>query len=54
MSVAKLKKQFYFSAARYFRFFANLVYKRWKPRVIAVTGSAGKTTMLNMLEDEIG
>ena len=54
MSVAKLKKRFYFSVARYFRFFANMVLRRWHPRIIAVTGSAGKTTMMMMLEHEIG
>ncbi|MBQ6375800.1 hypothetical protein IJJ37_02645 [Candidatus Saccharibacteria bacterium] len=54
MSASQLKKRFYFVAAKYFRFFANLVLRRWKPRVIAVTGSAGKTTMLDMLEHEIG
>lgn len=54
MSVSKIKKRFYFVAAGYFRFFANIAFRRWKPRVIAVTGSAGKTTMLNMLEHEIG
>lgn len=54
MSVAKFKKRFYFVVARYFRHCANLVLKRWKPRIIAVTGSAGKTTMMMMLEHEIG
>ena len=54
MSVAKLKKRFYFVAARYFRHFANRAFKRWNPRVIAVTGSAGKTTIMVMLEHEIG
>lgn len=54
MSVSKLKKRLYFVAARYFRFFANIAFKRWSPRVIAVTGSAGKTTMLSMLEHEMG
>lgn len=54
MSVADLKKKFYFSAARYFQHFANKVLRRWKPRIIAVTGSAGKTTMMMMLEHEIG
>lgn len=54
MSVSDLKKRFYFLAARYFRYFANMVFKRWRPRVIAVTGSAGKTTMMMMLEHEIG
>lgn len=54
MSVSKLKKRFYFVAAKYFRFFADRVLKRWQPRVIAVTGSAGKTTLLNILEYEMG
>ena len=54
MIVAKFKKRFYFVVARYFRHFADKVYKRWNPRVIAVTGSAGKTTMLNLIEHEMG
>ena len=54
MSMAKLKKRFYFAGARYFRFFANQVLQRWSPRIIAITGSAGKTTMLNLVENEIG
>lgn len=49
----KLKKRFYFVAARYFRFFANRAFKRWNPRVIALTGSVGKTTMLHLLEYEL-
>ena len=28
--------------------------RRWHPRIIAVTGSAGKTTMMDLLEHEIG
>ena len=54
MTVAKIKKRLYFSVANYFSFFAVRVLKRWNPRVIAVTGSAGKTTMMTMLEHEIG
>ncbi|MBR2836989.1 hypothetical protein IKE79_01375 [Candidatus Saccharibacteria bacterium] len=54
MSAAQLKKRFYFAAARYFQHFARRAYRRWHPRVIAVTGSAGKTTMLKMLEHEMG
>lgn len=50
----RFKKRFYFVAAGYFRFFANFSLKRWHPRIIAVTGSAGKTTMLNMIEFELG
>lgn len=52
--MASFKKRFYFVAAKYFRHFANRAFKRWNPRVIAVTGSAGKTTMMTMLEHEIG
>ena len=52
--MAKIKKRLYFTVARYFQFFANMALKRWQPRVIAITGSAGKTTVLNMLEHEIG
>lgn len=54
MSVSELKKKLYFKVAAYFRYFASKAFKRWHPRVIAVTGSAGKTTMLSMLEHEIG
>ena len=50
----KFKKRFYFVFAGYFRRLANRVYKRWNPRVIAITGSAGKTTMLNLVEHEMG
>lgn len=48
--IARLKKQLYLFVAAYFRFWANLSLKRWKPRVIAVTGSVGKTTMLRLVE----
>lgn len=54
MSFSKFKKRFYFRAARYFQFFANRVLKRWNPRIIAITGSAGKTTMLHLIEHEMG
>ena len=54
MTLNKLKKRFYFRAARYFRHFADRAFKRWHPRVIAVTGSAGKTTVMKMIEHEMG
>ncbi|MBQ3474206.1 hypothetical protein IJH24_02150 [Candidatus Saccharibacteria bacterium] len=54
MSFSKLKKRFYFVAAKYFRHFADKAFRRWNPRVIAITGSAGKTTMMTMVEHEIG
>ena len=50
---AKFKKKFYFVAAGYFRFFANHTLKRWNPRIIAITGSVGKTTMLHLIETEL-
>ena len=49
----RLKKKFYFLAANYFRFFANISLRRWKPRIIAITGSVGKTTMLNLVESTL-
>ena len=52
--IGRLKKRFYFIVAGYFRFFANFSLKRWNPRVIALTGSAGKTTMLHLVEFELG
>ena len=52
--IANLKKKFYFVAAGYFKFFANISLKRWHPRVIIITGSAGKTTMLNLVESQLG
>lgn len=48
------KRKFYFVVARYFQFWANFSLRRWHPRVIAVTGSVGKTTMLHLLELELG
>lgn len=51
---ASLKKRLYFVAASYFRFFANISLRRWHPRIFVITGSAGKTTMLHLLEHELG
>ncbi len=50
---ARFKKKFYFVAAGYFRFFAKHALNRWNPRIIAITGSVGKTTMLHMMEYEL-
>ena len=52
--VMRFKKRFYFVAAHYFRFFANFSLRRWSPRIFAITGSAGKTTMLHLVEFELG
>lgn len=51
---SKIKKRLYFLVASYFRFFANISLKKWSPRIIAITGSVGKTTMLNLLEVQLG
>lgn len=54
ISVASVKKRLYLVVARYFRFWAHISFRRWHPRVIAVTGSVGKTTMLHLLECQLG
>jgi len=48
------KDTFYFVAAGYFRFWARISLERWQPRVIVVTGSSGKTTLLHLLEAQLG
>lgn len=52
--VHKAKKALYIFVAKYFRFWANISLKRWHPRIIAVTGSVGKTTMLHLMETQLG
>ena len=49
-----LKKRLYFVVAAYFAFWAKFVLRRWRPRVIIVTGSSGKTTVLHMVEAQLG
>lgn len=50
----KLKKGFYFPLANYFRFFAKIRLRSWNPYIIVITGSSGKTTLLHLLESQIG
>jgi len=45
----KLKRKLYLIVARWFWLFAMRSFKRWNPRVIMITGSVGKTTLLNLL-----
>lgn len=52
--VSELKRILYFPIASYFRFFAAIRLKMWNPRIVVVTGSNGKTTLLHMLEAQIG
>lgn len=48
-----LKQYLYFPLAWYFRFFAAIKLRRWNPKVVVVTGSNGKTTLLHLLEAQI-
>jgi len=52
--IAEIKKHLYFPVAWYFRFFAQIRLWRWRPRVVVATGSNGKTTLLHLLEAQIG
>lgn len=52
--VRKLKDLFFFPVAYYFAFWAGVQLKKWKPRVIVVTGSSGKTTLFSMIESQLG
>ena len=49
----KIKKCLYFVIASYFRFFASIRLKLWKPRIIVITGSSGKTTLLHLIESQL-
>lgn len=52
--INKFKKLFYFPLAYYFRFFAKIRLASWTPYIIVVTGSSGKTTLLHLLQSQIG
>lgn len=52
--LTRLKEILYFPIAYYFRFFASIRLRRWHPRILVVTGSNGKTTLLHLLESQIG
>ena len=52
--LSSIKKRLYYVVAGYFRFFASFSLRRWKPHIIAVTGSVGKTTLLNLIEVQLG
>src|SRR3989338_4577326 len=51
---SKLKQELYFPIAWYFRFFAAIRLNRWKPKIIVITGSSGKTTLLHLVESQLG
>ena len=49
----KLKKKIYFFVAGYFGFWASIYLRRWNPKIMAVVGSSGKTTILHLLESQM-
>lgn len=49
-----LKLILYFTVARYFRFFARIRLNTWKPRIVIITGSNGKTTALHFTAWQLG
>jgi UDP-N-acetylmuramoyl-tripeptide--D-alanyl-D-alanine ligase len=50
----KIKRWFYFPIASYFAFFARIRLAKWNPKKILITGSSGKTTLLNLIESQLG
>lgn len=52
--LSKIKRSAYLLVARYFRWWADISLRRWDPRIIAVTGSVGKTTVLHLIEHQLG
>lgn len=50
----RIKRWFYFPVASYFRFFAKIRLLLWSPRVVVITGSSGKTTLLHLVESQLG
>jgi len=49
-----IKRIFYFPLAYYFRFWAKIALNSWKPIIVVITGSSGKTTLLHLIESQIG
>lgn len=52
--ISQIKKGLYFPIAAYFKFFAQIQLLLWKPRIIVITGSNGKTTLLHLIESQLG
>src|SRR4051812_37156093 len=52
--IKTIKYKLYFLVAAYFRAFARIQLNSWNPKVVVVTGSSGKTTLLNLVESQLG
>lgn len=51
--IKKIKKFLYFPIASYFKFFAAIQLLIWKPRIVVITGSSSKTTILHLIQSEL-
>jgi len=51
--IKQIKSLLYFPIANYFKFFAQIRLSIWNPKIIVVTGSSGKTTLLNLIESQL-
>lgn len=49
----KIKDHLYFVVAHYFKFWAQIQLRIWRPHIVVVTGSNGKTTTLHLLEAQL-
>ena len=54
MAQANKARKFSSFSAGFFKYCAAKVFDKWKPRVIMVTGSSGKSTMVNLIENQLG
>lgn len=52
--IRRIKQLFYFPIAYYFRFWAKIQLAIWGPTIIVITGSSGKTTLLHLIESQLG
>ncbi len=52
--ISSLKRAFYFPVASYFKFFAAIKLLLWRPRIILITGSSGKTTTMHFIKSQLG
>ncbi|MBI4089100.1 MAG: hypothetical protein HY424_00130 [Candidatus Levybacteria bacterium] len=52
--IARIKKLLYFPIAYYFRFWAGIQLSFWNPKIVVITGSSGKTTLLHLIESQLG
>ncbi len=52
--IKQIKNKLYFFVAHYFKFFAQIRLAKWQPKVVVVTGSNGKTTLLHLIESQLG